>query len=63
MMTAPKPITPSQHPIAPGTSIGHVHLTILSVIPSAKVSKGYQVKEKISRSLLLKRPRPNYLPW
>jgi len=28
MATAPKPITPSQHPIAPGASIGHVHLKV-----------------------------------
>jgi catechol 2,3-dioxygenase len=28
MATAPKPITPSQDPIAPGTSIGHVHLKV-----------------------------------
>jgi catechol-2,3-dioxygenase len=28
MATAPKPITPSQHPIAPGTTIGHVHLKV-----------------------------------
>jgi catechol 2,3-dioxygenase len=28
MTTTPKPITPNQHPIAPGTSIGHVHLKV-----------------------------------
>ena len=28
MATAPKPLTPSQHPIAPGTSIGYVHLKV-----------------------------------
>jgi catechol-2,3-dioxygenase len=28
MTTAPKPITRNQHPIAPGVSIGHVHLKV-----------------------------------
>jgi catechol 2,3-dioxygenase len=40
MATASKPITPSQHPIAPDASIGHIHLKVSSLDRAIEFYRG-----------------------
>lgn len=40
MATAPKPITPSQYPIAPDASIGHIHLKVSNLDRAIEFYRG-----------------------